>query len=50
MERKKRKWECLDEGDRIDKAASQRKETASSTVACSATTVEQSSPESGERP
>lgn len=50
MERKKRKRECPDEGVRIGEAAGQRKETASSTVACSATTVEQSSPESGERP
>ena len=50
MERKKRRWACPDGGDRIDEAAGQRKETATSTVACSATTVEQNSPESGKRP
>lgn len=49
-ERKKLKRECHDEGDRISEAAGQRKETASSTVACSATTVDKSSPGSGERP
>lgn len=49
-ERKKLRWEFPDEGDRIDEAAGQRKETASSTGPCSATTVEQNSPKSGERP
>ena len=50
MERKKLKQECHGEGGRISEAADQRKETARSTVACSATTGEQSSLALGERP
>lgn len=50
MERKRLKQECHGEGGRKSEAADQRKETASSTVACSATTGEQSPLALGERP
>ena len=50
MARKKLRRECHDEGDQTDEAADQQKESVRSTVACSATTVDRTSPALDERP